>query len=157
MKLFQRVTIAIFLQGFIQHQSFADLGDNSSKGSNKNIHTEIEHHPAGPVIRRIWTDPVNNLPYKIEIHSLRSGGSLLNGVKLFKENVTGNWYLESVDSKTQLLMKSQSKNTNKLGLLSEGCNWEIKVISEHLPKPAIGVATEDESNLDVSIIKKICR
>lgn len=157
MSFLQRVSIAIFLQGFIQHLSFADLGGNSSNGSSKNINTEIEHHPAGPVIRRIWTDPVNNLPYKIEIHSLRSGGSLLKGVTLFKENVTGNWYLESLDNKTQLLMKSQSKNTNKLGLLSEGCIWEIKVTSEHIPKPAIGVATEDEPNLDVSIIKKTCR
>lgn len=136
------------------HMSFADLSDKSSAITNKNIRTEIQHHPAGPVVRKIWTDPISDLPYKIEIHSLRSGGFLLNGAKLVQENATGIWYLESENSKVQLLSKGQSKK--KVIWLLDGCKWEVNIIFEHLPKPIFGIATEDEPYLDLLLIKVTC-
>lgn len=134
--------------------SFADLSDKSSAITNKNIRTEIQHHPAGPVVRKIWTDPISDLPYKIEIHSLRSGGFLLKGAKLVQENVTGSWYLESENSKVQLLSKGQSNS--KVIWSLDGCTWQINVIFEHLTKPILGIATEDEPYLDLLLIKETC-
>ena len=133
---------------------FADPSDKSSAITAKSIRTEIQHHPAGPVIRKIWTDLISDLPFKIEIHNLRSGGFLLNGTKLVQENATGSWYLENENSKVQLLIKGQSKK--KVIWLVDGCKWEVNVIFEHLPKPISGIATEDEPNLDLLLIKVNC-
>ena len=133
---------------------FADPSDKSSAITAKSIRTEFQHHPAGPVVRKIWTDHISDLPYKIEIHSLRSGGFLLKDTKLVQENVTGSWYLESENSKVQLLRTSQSNN--KVIWLVDGCKWEVNVTFEHLPKPISGIATEDEPYLDLLLIKVNC-
>ena len=109
--------------------------------------------PSGPTIKREWITKDGSLLYRLEIDGIKAGQIVLEKNRLAYNSTLGWRFTDFIGNVLLTLSPEDISKSTPHSIKIGNQEWVFIVRRESVPKVILGISTEDENSLDITLIR----